>query len=968
MSHRVSRRGWWRSLVVPCLAVVTGVTLPAALEAANRHDPLPDHWQLQLKTLQIIIASENSLIGDGDEPYLAVIGFKSTLGQAGSTRTFWSRNLRELGSGMDRGDTAAIPSDMGLVDFGATDGVYGPWAGQGQPNNTTLLGAVVVALESDNTPFSVMESVFDDVEDAIGEFLVANVEKEPSPNLLSDPETRDAKIRELRCELESKVSDKAAWIFASSTGDPDDFVKMQTFMYLAGFQDLCDNAQDPDACKDPVLTRSRPWETGAPNVAEQTFDLTLNAVRFDGRPQPVLVGEDPPLNCEGKPEEPEGINAVYNVGGRMTSTVLRGGYLNLPQGWSKQWNTVDFEYERCSGCHPVSHVFFNARYDTGDGLGVRPVFLGSGVQDPPILDTQGNPQPSRKFRFSWNIAGIRRQDAQVWAEFSSNSFGGSVTTWEYTLHLGSESTPPDVQITSPVTGGYYGATMRLTSTVTDTQSGVDHVEYFLTTATGTRFDVPAQGTSANGYSVTWNTTSVPEGPVTVCAVAQDRQGNRSNLPSCVSDVRIDHTPPTVASIVPSPDGLNPTWIHASVSTMLRASAQDAGGIRSVTFSAWYTDASGVYGSHTIGRGSLLATGEYQRSWTVSGIPDQADRGQHRLFVDVSAVDNAGNSSFATGWLAGFDRQIPMVQVTSPASSIRVSGGSLAIAVSASDNLGIGNVVERLAVVARYRETATGAFIDHTLAKPAGVTGWSGSLGLATLPEQTLSITATASDTAGNTNFHSQTVTIDRTAPTFSGVSTSAQPFYAGGALAMSFSYTVSERSTVTISIRNSAGNVVRSLRFPDVGTTPQVANWDGRDDVGALVPTGAYTYRLDATDQAGNTGSHPGGSLNVIVDTTPPVVSVAFAPNPYRLSGPNLDIRYQQNEWARTEVEILDGTSVIRYLGALESASGTYSRLWDGLNASGQRVAAPRQYTIRVRAVDAAGNRTVVTAPVSVDP
>ena len=958
MARRV---GFRKRLLVPALAVFTQVGLAATLPAQNRHDSLPDHWQLRLERLRVIIASENSLVGNGDEPYLAVIGFKSTLGEAKSTRIFWNRNLRELDSGMNRGDEVAIPQDMGVVDFGPTDGVYGPKAAAGNPTNTTLYGAVVVALESDNTPFGTMEGIFDDLAQAIQELL--EKEWEPGSAALLDPVTRDAAIQALRCSIELSLWEKA-WVFFQSTGDPDDFVKVQTFFYVATVQPaVCDTASNDtppnlDRCKDPVLTRTRPWESGAPMVGEQTFDLTLNAVRFDGR---VAPGTPPSPNCEGEQQEPEGIDAVYTVGGRMTSAVQRGGYLNLPDNRSNQWNTVAFEAERCSGCHPVSQVYFYARYDTGDGLGPRPVYLGSGTPDP---------NHPRKFLFSWNIAGVAPQDAQVWAEFSSNSFGGSVRTSEYTIHLNRETTPPSGALTSPMTGAYYGATMRVTASVTDSQSGLDHVEFYLTTASGMRFDAPFQGTAANGYSGVWNIGAVPEGPVTVCAEAVDRQGNRSNAISlpCVANVQIDHTPPTVASIVPSPVGPNATWIRSSVSTMLRASATDAGGIRSVSFSAWYDDASGAYGAHTIGRGSRLASGEYQISWTVSGIPDQADGGRHRLFVDVTAVDTAGNSSFATGWLAGFDRQLPTVRVSSPASSIRVSGGSLAVAAQASDNLGVGNVVARLTVVARYRETAAGAALDHTLADRPGVTAWSGSINLTTLPEQTLSITATAWDTAGNTSFHAQTVTIDRTAPVFSGVSTSAQPFNAGAGRTMSFNYTVSERASVTISIRDAAGTVVRSLRFIDVATSPQSSSWDGRNDAGAFVASGAYAYRLDAVDAAGNGGAHPGGSLNVVVDTTPPVVTVAFAPNPYRLSGPNLDIRYQQNEAARTEVEILDGATVVRYLGALDSAAGLYNRLWDGLNSLGQRVAAPRQYTIRVRATDAAGNRTVVTAAVDVQP
>jgi hypothetical protein len=937
MSNRSIGRGWRRRLWSVGLGVVTPLALAGSLEAQNRQGPLPDQWQLRLERLQVIIPQENSLFSNGDEPYLAVIGFKSTFGEAGSTRIIWNSTLREIASGMDRGDVADIPPEMGFIDFGVTDGDYA---------NITLLGALVVALESDATSFGIMEDLFDEVADSIKDLLVTEFES-GNPTLL-DPETRSAAIRDLRCSMNLSTGRKIG-IWLSSAGDPDDVIAMQSLIYLAG-------AGPGD--EDPVLTRSRPWETGVSNVAEQTFDLNLNAIRFDARVPP---GTPPSLNCDGEEEEPEGESVFYEVGGRMTSNILRGGWLNRPEGGSVHWDTVEFEYERCGGCHPATEVFFMARYDAGDGQNLTGRRIGTGVPDP---------QNPRKFRFTWDISGLPPQTAQVWAGLVSDRFapGVGVLTREYTVELNRDSRPPTGVITAPATGSYHGTTIAFDADVTDTQSGVDRVEYWLTAADGTRFDVPSNGTTENGFAVVWNSSSVTEGPATVCATAVDQQGNRADLP-CVSDVRIDHTPPVVASIYPSPDGQSPTWIRSGTSTMLRASAQDAGaGVREVVFSAWYTDTAGVYGAHPIGRGQRLQNGEYQISWTVSGIPDQADRGQHRLFVDVSAVDNAGNSTFATGWLAGLDRVLPTVGITSPISGLTVSGGSVAIAATAGDNLGIGGGVEQLVVTARYREPNAPSATDHVLVTLSRVTGWSGSLNVAPLPEQVLSITATATDTAGNSNFLSRTVTIDRTAPSFSGVGHSAQPFLAGGGRTMSFTYQVSERSAVTITIRDASGQAVRALRFPDVTTAPQVALWDGTDARGAFVTGGAYTYTLDAVDRAGNSGTHPGGSLTVIVDTTPPQVSVASAPNPYSLAGPVLDIRYQQNEPARTEVEILDGASVIRYLGALQSTAGIYRRTWDGLHAQGQRVTAPRVYTIRVRAVDAAGNTTVVTAPVSVVP
>ncbi len=54
-------------------------------------------------------------------------------------------------------------------------------------------------------------------------------------------------------------------------------------------------------------------------------------------------------------------------------------------------------------------------------------------------------------------------------------------------------------------------------------------------------------------------------------------------------------------------------------------------------------------------------------------------------------------------------------------------------------------------------------------------------------------------------------------------------------------------------VRNAAGTPVRTLTW--FGELADKMQWDGKNDVGQLAPDGAYTYRVETTDKAGNSGA-----------------------------------------------------------------------------------------------------------------
>jgi flagellar hook assembly protein FlgD len=634
------------------------------------------------------------------------------------------------------------------------------------------------------------------------------------------------------------------------------------------------------------------------------------------------------------------------------------GTVTSPADNTNVWNTVNLRVTLCRIC-TTTFVSYWARYDADDGQGVADHFIRFG-------------DPAQNFNATWDISGIHpQQGVEVWAELISNTCGCTTLTPRNTIGLNIETTPPYGRIVEPLANSRHGDRMRITAEVGDDHSGVDFASFWAE-GPGGRITIQQRGTAANGYSILWNTSSVLEQTVMVGGEVVDLQGNRALL-TPVLPVHIDHTGPVFEMVNPSPDPLNPIWITATGGTTVWAHADDPDEVAEIRFTVWYEGADGFYREHTIGTArNANVFDNFIVSWDVSDIPDQVDRSlPRRLYVNASGFDHAGNESIRTGWVVGFDRGLPDIRIRSPFAGATFAGGVLNIDVEATDAQSVGNVVRDLTVTARYRDSGAPNATEHVLATLSDVTGWSGTLDLNPLADQTISIQAEAYDEAGNRNFHGTNVILDRSVPSIFGVSHSPAPFDANGTRTMAFSFTLTERvDLVRIIVEDDRGDSVIELERTNVNTDPQVMTWNGTDKLGNLVPSGVYSYRFEVRDRAGNVGLYPGGTFTVATDTTPPVVQVAAGPTPYsHRSGYPASIRYHQDERARIEIEILDSTGrIVRYLGAWQEDAGFYDRTWDGSDFQGNKVPAPATYTIRLGAADTASNTSVTTTTLDVVP
>ncbi|MBU8913041.1 MAG: gliding motility-associated C-terminal domain-containing protein [Spirochaetales bacterium] len=220
------------------------------------------------------------------------------------------------------------------------------------------------------------------------------------------------------------------------------------------------------------------------------------------------------------------------------------------------------------------------------------------------------------------------------------------------------------------------------------------------------------------------------------------------------------------------------------------------------------------------------------------------------------------------------------------------------------------------------------------------------------------------------------ITVDRTDPGILELSAPYRLFSPDGD---------GERDTVTIRQRTSiedewageitdnSGTVVFEKRWIGEGAD---FTWDGRGASGSVVPDGDYTYRITATDVAGNLGTE---DLTLVVDTRsapvsqqPPNVSISVGPLPFTPDGDGTNDRLtitaaaaSENTLQRWELVISDpfGGEVRRWAG-----SGAPRRFisWDGRAPDGELVQSAQEYAATLTVTDDRGNTGSGSAVIAV--
>lgn len=178
-----------------------------------------------------------------------------------------------------------------------------------------------------------------------------------------------------------------------------------------------------------------------------------------------------------------------------------------------------------------------------------------------------------------------------------------------------DTTPPSVTLTAPPANETVKGTIQLSATASDQGgSGVSRVEFFYN---GTN---PIDSKTVSPYSVTWDTTSIPNGTYALTAKATDAAGNsKVSASSVVTINNADTTPPSTPQ-----DFVVKSSTSAAIVTSWSAST-DTGG-------------SGLAGYHLYRNGALISTG------TETSFEDPTVSDSTHYTYAVDAYDVAGNTS------------------------------------------------------------------------------------------------------------------------------------------------------------------------------------------------------------------------------------------------------------------------------------------------------------------------------------
>jgi hypothetical protein len=273
---------------------------------------------------------------------------------------------------------------------------------------------------------------------------------------------------------------------------------------------------------------------------------------------------------------------------------------------------------------------------------------------------------------------------------------------------------------------------------------------------------------------------------------------------------------------------------------------------------------------------------------------------------------------------------PGVTVTAPSEGATVSG-TVAVEASASDDGGVTQVA--------FSVDGTSIGTDTN-----GADGWSVSWETTLVTDGMHTVTATATDTLGQTGSDSNEVAVDNV----DGLPAVTVTSPAEGA-------TVSGSVLVEASASDDTGvtQVAFSVDGGAIGTDTNGADgwsvsWDTATEL-----DGAHTVTATATDTRGQTASDSNG---VAVDNTRPVVAVTSPLTGATVSGTiPVEATASDNRTVASVQFFLDGSSI----GTDTSTTGGWSVSWD------TTAAADGTHSLSATARDAAGNATT-SAPVVV--
>ncbi len=544
----------------------------------------------------------------------------------------------------------------------------------------------------------------------------------------------------------------------------------------------------------------------------------------------------------------------------------------------------------------------NVNANAADNVGVMGVqFLLNGVN----LGTEDVAAP---YSVSWNTLTSANGTYTLTAR-ARDAAGNTAISTGVIVSVFNDTQLPTVSLTAPAAGNVTG-NINVTANATD-NVGVAGVQFLLNGSNLGAEDI------ASPFSISWITTSVPNGIYTLIARARDAAGNSTTSAGISVTVNNPDIQLPVVSIAAPAAGNVLGTINVT------AVASDNVGITGIQF---------LLDGASIDAEDLIAP--YSVSWNTTTVVD----GNYTL--TAIARDEAGNIATSAGVIVNVlnhppDTEFPIINITLPVAG--TVAGMINVTASASDNIGITGVQFVLDGVNLGTED---------MAAPYTV-----SWNTTTVTDGSHTLTALARDGAGNTATSAGIIVNvlnnppDTELPTITIISPAAG--------------TVTGTVNVTATANDNEG--VIGVQFlsdgVNLGAEDLTASYS-RSWNTTTVTDGSHILTAIARDRAGNTATSAGIIVNVLnnpPDTELPTITI-ISPAAGTVTGTvNVTATANDNEGVIGVQFLLDGVN----LGA-EDLTASYSRSWNTTTVT------DGSHVLTAIARDAAGN-TATSAGVIVN-
>jgi uncharacterized delta-60 repeat protein len=431
-------------------------------------------------------------------------------------------------------------------------------------------------------------------------------------------------------------------------------------------------------------------------------------------------------------------------------------------------------------------------------------------------------------------------------------------------------------------------------------------------------------------------TSLNDGTYSFTATATDAAGNISPI-SAALDITIDTTPPAPPTVTAISDDTG-ILINDGVTndnTLIISGTAEADSRVQVLLDG------GV-----IGTTLTDAAGNWSFDYTATAI----ESGSHS--ITAIATDVAGNMGVASAAFAlTIDAVAPDVPVV---TGISDNTGNTTDSITGDNTL----VINGTAIANSEIEVfVNGVVVGQTTANSTG--NWSFDYAGTPLADDTYTLTATATDAAGNTSPISAgfTITVDTTAPESPIITAiSADNKIVGDGITNDNTLIISGTAEA-----NSSVQVLRDGVAIATVTADATGNWMV-DYTGTTLMDGSYTFTAIATDAAAN-ASTPSAAFTVTIDTVAPAVPT--------LSGISTDSNLPTDNMTNDNTLVISGTAVPNSTVEVQQAgiavgTTTVDAAGNWLFDYTSTTLADGNYEFTAVTIDTAGNRSATSTALNV--